>query len=547
MGRHRAQRPAGAVRSGLFALVVVGSAVAVGAVLMPDGATTGAIGVAANSVECTQALRVTAATSFVPALDALAPALATGPDCVVLDVLPADGRTAAQRAAEYDADLWIPDDGAWTGRPAGLQPASALDAHPGATIAVSPFYLVADPATADRLSAAGGWAGLTGLLGAGQVSMAIRDPAGSGDGLLPAGAVGEAVRTAGPLAATAALADAAPAVRTVSGTAAALPSGPGEVGAVPEYALLPAVRDGSTNGLRVVATADHTSALRYTWVPMAEAVADPARAARLDRLWEALTGPGSSGALAAAGLRRPGIGLPPGSRPGELPPATAPLFDVLEPQRVDQVFATWYWHDRRVDVLAVVDVSGSMGALADDGGRPLADTAREGVGDIAAMLPDDARLGLWEFGADLAPPLDHRVLLERADLGAEQRAALAAELAALQPRRTGSGLHDTVLAAYTAARDGHRNGVPDHVLVITDGRDEADPGALSAEQLAEHLRVRADPERPVQLTIVTVGAQADATRLAAALTPVGGRVEHVSGPGEIRAAFLHAAAADARG
>jgi hypothetical protein len=208
---------------------------------------------------------------------------------------------------------------------------------------------------------------------------------------------------------------------------------------------------------------------------------------------------------------------------------------------VDQVFATWYWHDRRVDVLAVVDVSGSMGAHSPDG-RPLIDVAREGLAGMAGVLPDDARLGLWEFGVDLAPPLDHRVLVERSDLGAGQRAALGAALAALQPRRTGSGLHDTVLAAYTAARDGYRNGVPDHVVVITDGRDEADPNALTAPQLAEHLRVRADPERPVQLTVVTLGAREEATRLAEALGPIGVRVEHASGPGEIRAAFLHAAA-----
>ncbi|WP_214407971.1 substrate-binding domain-containing protein, partial [Pseudonocardia lacus] len=165
-----------------MALVAVGSAVVVGVALVPDGPTTGAIGVAAHSADCARTLRVTAASSFVPALDALAPALATGPDCVVLDVLPADGRSAGQRAVEYDADVWIPDDGAWTDLPAAPQ-AGAADGHAGATVAVSPLYLVADPATAERLVAAGGWAGLSELLDAGQVSMTIRDPAGSGDGL----------------------------------------------------------------------------------------------------------------------------------------------------------------------------------------------------------------------------------------------------------------------------------------------------------------------------------------------------------------------------
>ncbi len=543
--RHRAPRRRGVLGRALLVLLAAGLAVAVAAGLLTGLAATGVLAPArtvdaastalAPAPPCPESLRVVTAASFAPALAALGPALSTGPDCLRLDVEVADGRAAAARVAEVAADVWIPDDGAWAGLPGPVEPAAGV--HALATVAVSPLYLVAEPGTAARVADAGGtWRALAGLVDAGSVTLSLREPAGSGDGLLAAGALGEAVRRAeGPDA----LVDALPAVRSVAAPGPALPAGPGEVAVVPEYALLPVLRSGA-GGLEALAPADRTAALRYTWVPTAGAAAD--RAPLVDRLWDALNGPHATAALAAAGLRRPGIGLPPGARPGELPPAPAPLFDVLERHRVEHVFATWYPPDRRADVLAVVDVSGSMGAVAAGSDRPLIDLARDGVRGLAALLPDDARLGLWEFGTRLGPAADHRVLLDRAALGPEHRAAAEAALARLLPRRTGSGLHDTVLAAYLAARDDSRPGVPDHVLVLTDGQDEDDPGALTAQELADQLVARRDPQHPVQVSVVTFGDRAGAARLAAALTPAGVRVDHVTSADQVRAVFLLAAA-----
>jgi Bacterial extracellular solute-binding protein/von Willebrand factor type A domain len=537
MGRHRARREWRTGHGALVAVVAIGL-VAVGLVLLVPDRNAGAAGAPAP---CPDTLRVVTAASFAPVLDALAPALATGPGCSSLDVVVADGRAAAAQVTASRADLWIPDDGAWAARSDGPALAGPPVPHAGAVVAVSPLYLVTDAPTADRITAAGGgWLGLAGLLAAHQATLAIADPATTGDGLLAAAAVGSAVRQeSGPAAATAALADTQPSVRTAPTGRAALPAAAGEVGVVPEHAVLPEISAGHTVGTRVLAPTDHTAALRYTWLPAASAAADPAAADRLARLWHALTGPGSTAALASAGLRAPGVGLAPDARPGELPNAESPFFDPLAADQVDQVFATWYPQDRRADVLAVVDVSGSMAAGAAGGGR-LIDQERAGVQGLADLLPDDARLGLWEFGAGLAPPSNHRELLGTTELSPDGRAAAGGAVSALAPLHTGSGLHDTVLAAYTAARDGNRAGVPAVVVVFTDGHDEDAPGSPTREQLAGLLAAAQDPARPVRLSIVTFGEQADAARLAAALAPLGVDVRHATGPDQVRAAFLDA-------
>ncbi len=60
---------------------------------------------------------------------------------------------------------------------------------------------------------------------------------------------------------------------------------------------------------------------------------------------------------------------------------------------------------------------------------------------------------------------------------------MSAAVGRLRARTAGTGLHDTILAAYLAARDQYRAGVPNHVVVFTDGRNESDPGSLTLEQL----------------------------------------------------------------
>ncbi len=88
--------------------------------------------------------------------------------------------------------------------------------------------------------------------------LAVRDPNGSGDGMVAAGSLGEAVWIKdGMDASSAALSAALRQTRTVPGTLPALPDRPGEVGLVPEYALLAAKR--TAEDAAVLAGTDHTA------------------------------------------------------------------------------------------------------------------------------------------------------------------------------------------------------------------------------------------------------------------------------------------------
>jgi hypothetical protein len=503
---------------------------------------------------CPTALAVVTAASFEPVLNAVAQRMATGENCARLEITAVDGRAAAVRVAELAADLWIPDDTAWAGLAGNTKLAKPDVAGSGTVVATSPIYFVASPPTAQQLTQAGGsWRALARLLtGNTGFKMVVRDPAGSGDGLVAAGSVGEAVWVdQGMNASAEALMNALPATRTVPGDDPALPGQDGEVGLVPEYALLSALGHGrvgvASTMPTVLAPTDNTALLRYTWLPADAAAKDPALAKALQRLLQALTGEQGAQAIAAAGLRSPQGAPPPEAAAAGLPAVSAAPFKVLALHHVEHVFAAWYAEDRRADVLLVIDVSGSMGDPAPGTKVPLIELVVDGVKRLGQLLPDDAQLALWEFGSRLDPPRDYAVLLPAAPLTGEHRQALANVVQNLKAKQTGTGLYDTLLAAYIAARDAYRPGVANHVVLFTDGRNEFDPDSISAGQLSSRLDAAKDPNRPVQLTVVTFGPEPEAKVLSEALKPVNGSVDPLTTADEVRAVFIHAAAGGLHG
>ena len=198
--------------------------------------------------------------------------------------------------------------------------------------------------------------------------------------------------------------------------------------------------------------------------------------------------------------------------------------------------------DRRSSILLAVDVSGSMQQAAPGTDTPLIALVRQGCLAVGQMLPDQSSLGLWAFGSQLDPPRDYRVLLPTAELSDGQRAGLAGAVSRLTAEQTGTGLYDTILAAYRSATASYRPGLANEVVVFTDGRNEDDAVSIGVRQLTAGLKAAADPKRPVQLTVVAFGNQPDAAGLQAAIGPVDGYVSAVRTPEQVAAAFLHAAA-----
>jgi Ca-activated chloride channel homolog len=222
-------------------------------------------------------------------------------------------------------------------------------------------------------------------------------------------------------------------------------------------------------------------------------------------------------------------------------------FDVFSPHKVDHVFATWYPENRRSRTLIVIDVSGSMGQAPPGTTKPLIELVREGCRSIAKLLPDDAELGIWEFGTNLDPPRDYRPVVPTAPLADAERGALDKAIGALAARQTNTGLYDTILGAYQAARDGFRSDLPNQVLVFTDGIQDDPGGGLSAAQLSAQLAQSMDPKRPVQLSVALFGQTAAAAPLKDILKPIGGYVDPISTPAQIAAVFIHVAAGGLHG
>jgi len=552
MGRHRPEyeqvrrHPVRWAIAGVAAALAMTGTVAVAQAgrEKPGGGVGGTPDVLAADA-CPSSVRVVTSSSFAPVLAAVSAGLRGGGNCLGIEVSVVDGRAAATRLTELDADVWIPDDGSWAAMAGKPTLAEEKVAGSGTVLAASPLYLVADGPTAERVSRAGGsWSGLAGLLGpASGVRLALREPSASGDGMVGAGSLGEAVWTdAGMDASALALATALPATRTVADPVA-LPR-PGEVGVVPEYALLP-VLDAHPD-LTVLGPKDHTALLRFTWLPTAAGAGSPDRAVGLRRLLAALTAADAGAAYAEARLRRPAATTPPGGPVPRLPVLTAAPFDPLKPHHVDHVFASWYRSDRRTNLLLVVDVSGSMAAAAPGGNASRIDLVRSGVVTVGELLPDEAALGLWEFGSRLDPPRDYRALLASGPMKA-QRPRLAAAADRLTARRTGTGLYDTILAAYTSAASTYRAGVPNQVLVFTDGRNEDDPGSITADELSTRLAAAAREERPIALTVVAIGEEPEVEVLRKAMKPVDGYVASATTADDVSAVFVHVAAGGVHG
>ncbi|MEV0713620.1 substrate-binding domain-containing protein [Asanoa sp. NPDC050611] len=558
IGKHAARSGAG--RIAVFAVLLLGlpALVAAGIVVFRgDGWSA----LTSGDSACGRRLKVVAASSFAPVLARMAPELAKADECVRMDIVVADGRAAPDTVRQTGADLWIPDDTSWVGTAptldlARLGPENTVGlGGAGTVVAASPIYMVTDAPTAAKLRSAGdSWLALANLLDTDPaVRLAVRDPGTSGDGMVGAGSMAETVWEGQGMDASAQVLSRAYAkTTTVRGGGIALPTRAGEVGLVAEYALVPQLNRLNRGGA-VLAGKDWRVALRYTWFPTNAALADDDRAEALNRLLDALAGPDGVAAIAAAGLRTARSTEPDEPPPGaeQLPALATKEMPFLGAHHVDHVLATWYAEDRQTDLLVVVDVSGSMNDPAPGSDQSLIKLVAQGCAQLENLLPDDSRIGVWEFGTQLDPPRDYRELLPPESLTESHRKATRDTCRQLKTHSSGTGLYETILAAYKSAKDDARKDVPNRVVIFTDGRNEDRGSTLTLSALNAELKAAADRERPVSLSVVVFG-DGEATKKASAelekaLEPAEGYVDTLSTANEVSAVFIHVAAGGLHG
>jgi Ca-activated chloride channel family protein len=267
----------------------------------------------------------------------------------------------------------------------------------------------------------------------------------------------------------------------------------------------------------------------FPYAVLAAGWVDDTRRAAAERFRQYLLDAEGRTALAAAGFRAPDRGivdtavLAPDrgfqrdlAAPRPMPPAAA----------LSQLVTDWTGLQRRSNILAVLDVSGSMSQPVP--GTPLTrlqllkQTASAGFN----LLTSRTSIGLWEFSNNLTPTTDYRELVPYGPMttpvgGVARIQALLGAVDALQARG-GTGLYNTTHAAVTAMQSHWQPNSTNAVLLITDGRNESADGLSRAELLARLAR-EARPDRPVAVIGIAVGPEADAEALMEISRVTGGR------------------------
>ncbi|MFY1655114.1 VWA domain-containing protein [Solwaraspora sp. WMMB762] len=283
--------------------------------------------------------------------------------------------------------------------------------------------------------------------------------------------------------------------------------------------------------------------------------ADPATAAAAAGFYSVLTGAGFRNRLGDQGLRAPdgtwgaGFSAPQGapSPAGTAPATVTPdsggtAAGGLDPVVIDRTLATWTSVTLPAQMLAVIDVSGSMlepVPTADNVTR--ADLTREAARRGLGLFDDSWALGLWIFSTELDGEQDWRELVPISPLSSS-RAELEASLSEVVPKRNGNtGLYDTTLAAYLTVQDEWAAGRVNSVVIFTDGRNEDDSGLTQDELLAE-LAETADPRRPIQVIYVGIGDGVSQEELESITNTTGGGVFVTEDPANIGDILLKAIA-----
>ena len=224
----------------------------------------------------------------------------------------------------------------------------------------------------------------------------------------------------------------------------------------------------------------------------------------------------------------------------EQPKTPAPDIDA---ETAVTVLQGWTALDRRGNVLALMDVSGSMATPVPGTGMTKLDLASRAAAFAVPFFNDETKIGFWVFSTELDGSRDYREVVPLGPVGGRVGGVVRRDLLAQQLGKVaasgGTGLYDTVLASVRYVRDRWRPDGVNTVVLLTDGRNE-DPGSISLRELVRILRQESSRQRPVQLFAIAYGDDADVKALRQITAAVGGQVFVSRDPADIKKVYLAA-------
>jgi hypothetical protein len=253
-----------------------------------------------------------------------------------------------------------------------------------------------------------------------------------------------------------------------------------------------------------VTPSEGTPAFEFSLINVAT---DPVKAQAVELLRTYLMTPGAAKILAQYGIRSSSV-------PVTMPTPTGSVGEVqVSPQPDAQTVAqaTDVWQSATIDfsLLAVFDVSGSMKEKV--GNTTRVAITQEAAGIALSALPKSTKLGLWVFSIGIGKNgADYREIapIGRLDDEAHRKAVAGATQNLSKAIGGGTGLYDTMWAAFQKVKANYDPNRVNAVVILTDGRND-DPQGISWEQLKANLKKASDPNKPVAITTIGIGPDVD--------------------------------------
>lgn len=398
-------------------------------------------------------------------------------------------------------DAWVPDASTWVDRVNAVTKINAAQTRPFAT---SPLVVAMDPTRAATFTQAPTWQQLV----APDQPITVSDPRSTTAGMLTITSVlPQLSERAGRAVITRLAKSTAPSTQSLFDTFDTTPAA-GQAFPVAEADLADHNRADPNHQMVPVVPKGGTPSFEYSLVDVAT---DPVRSNAVTLFGQYLSGSAAATVLAGDGIRST-------TNPVAMPAVKGSVGEVTNrpgPTSAQVTAATNAWQAATVDfsLLTVFDVSGSMKKRI--GNTTRVALTQQAAGIALAALPKSTRLGVWVFSDGIGPGgADYR---EVVPFGLLSNPGHRAQVAAAAAHLTddvggGTGLYNTIWAAYQKGLANYDDNRVNAVVILTDGRDQ-DTIGISLSQLKANLRAHADPDRPVAITTIGIGPDVDSAPL----------------------------------
>ncbi|WP_340540129.1 vWA domain-containing protein [Nocardioides sp. GXZ039] len=225
-----------------------------------------------------------------------------------------------------------------------------------------------------------------------------------------------------------------------------------------------------------------------------------------------LTSPEGAAALA-------GAGFVPADELGPL--------DEISAKDAGQVGTAFGFMHQRISTMVAIDASGSMEETFPGTDTSRIELVRRAARDGMRVASPASRSGLIVFRSD--DDDDVPVITRPVDLepngpqsGPSHRQAMLDALDELEVSG-GTPLYNAVREAYDYTLEQYEPGMVNQLLVLSDGQNRDAAGSISLEDLLADLADASDPDRPVRIIAIGIGASADMEALTDIAEATGGR------------------------